>query len=205
MSLLCIALSAVVLLIAGRPLANYVISYGKMIITDGAPGYQMDGELINPIVGNGSSTTDQSEIRKPALNTQYGTILCEQIALNAPLYYGDDDYSLQNGAGQYALSGLPGEGKPILIGGHDGTYFKPLKDINMEDIITIKTIYGEYRYQVTDMVIADADDTSAYNLTEEKEKLILYTCYPFDQLIGKRDKRYFVYCELISDTNNGKE
>lgn len=199
MSLLFMVLGAVVLFIAGKPIVDYALSYGSMIIVKGAPGYLQDGELVKPIVQSGS-TVDQSEIHTPALNTQYAVILCDQIALSAPLYYGDNSYSLQNGVGQYSYSGLPGEGKPILIGGHDGTFFAPLKDIKIGDMIEIETTYGNYEYQVSNTSVADIDNTDAYDLNQNKEQLILYTCYPFGQLIGDRDKRFFVYCDLVSGT-----
>ena len=198
MSLLFMILGAAVLYIAGKPLADYALSYMSMIINKGAPGYLNQGELIEAIAGD-SETLDMDEILTPALNTQYGTIYCEQIGLAAPLYYGDNNYSLQNGAGQYELSGLPGEGKPILVGGHDGTFFAPLEDVGEGDIITVKTTYGKYEYQVSEIRIADKDDAPAYDLTLDQEQLILYTCYPFGQLIGEREQRLFVYCDLQSD------
>lgn len=199
MSLLFMLLGTVVLFIAGKPLYDYAISYGSMIMNKGMPGYIDHGELIQPIVESGD-LKDQGEVRTPVINTQYGTISCEVIALTAPLYYGDNNYALQNGAGQYELSGLPGEGKPILVGGHDGTYFATLEDIAEGDVITVSTTYGEYEYQVSGIRIADKNDTTAYDMTLDKEQLILYTCYPFGKLIGDREERFFVYGDLISGT-----
>lgn len=205
MSLLFMVLGSIVIYIAGKPLVDYAASIGNMAIVNGAPGFIKDnGELLEPVVSNGD-TTDQSEIQTPPLNTQYGTISCDQIAMTAPLYYGDNHYALQNGAGQYTGSGLPGKGKTILIGGHDGTYFAPLKDIKAGDIVKIKTTYGVYEYQVTDTKVADKDDSKAYDLTGNKEQLILYTCYPFGKLIGNRNDRYYVYCSLkTNSTDNVK-
>lgn len=198
MSLLFMVLGAITIYIAGKPLADYAVAKASMIIVKGAPmSLNSNGELLKPIVENGD-TTDQSEIQIPEVNTQYGVISCEEIALTAPLYYGDNSYSLQNGAGQYTKGGFPGQGKPILIGGHDGTFFAPLKGIKKGDIVHIETTYGEFEYQVIAMKVADKSNTKAYDLTQDKEQLILYTCYPFGQLIGDRNKRYFVYCDLKS-------
>lgn len=198
MSLLYIVLGAVIIYIGGKPLANYMVSRASMIIVKGTPNSTgSNGKLLKPIVENGN-TTDKSVILKPTLNTQYGTISCEKIALTSPLYYGDNSYALENGAGQYKEGGFPGEGKPVLIGGHDGTFFTPLKDIKKGDVVKIETTYGEFSYQVTGMKVADKNDKKAYDLTQSKEQLILYTCYPFGQLIGERSKRYFVYCNLKS-------
>lgn len=206
MSLLLMVLGSAVIFIAGKPLATYVEAQGTRMIASGAPA-TYDGnnaELLDPIVKQ-DDITEQSEARIPQINTQYGTITCEEIALTAPLYYGDNEYSLQNGAGQYSLSAMPGEGKPILIGGHDSTFFAPLENIQTGDKLLIKTESGSYEYQVSGTKIADKSDTSAYDLTQKKEQLILYTCYPFGQLIGDRSKRYFVYCDLVQSNTEAVE
>lgn len=198
MSLLFIVLGAVTIYFGGKPLADYAVSKASMVIVNGAPdNANNNGKLIKPIVENGN-IEDKSEVRKPKENTQYGTISCNRIALTVPLYYGDNSYSLQNGAGQYTGSGFPGQGKPILVGGHDGTFFAPLKDMKKGDVVKIETTYGEFEYQVTGIKVTDKNDAKAYDLTQDKEQLILYTCYPFGQLIGDRSKRYFVYCNLTS-------
>lgn len=200
MSLLFMILASIILYFAGAPVASYVTAKTKMIIENGAPKHQ-GGKLqkLEPIV-NINGTMDSSEIQKPEINSQYGTIFCERIALTAPIYYGDSDTILEKGVGQYSLSGLPGEGKPILIGGHDITYFAPLEEILVGDIVNIATTYGEeYSYKVTDTKVAAATDTTAYDLSQDKEQLILYTCYPFGKLTGDRSNRYFVYCNKVAD------
>ncbi|MDD3173961.1 MAG: class D sortase [Herbinix sp.] len=206
MSLFFMVLGSIVVYIAGAPIASYVIAQGNMIIDKGAPGYPGDSnlDLSEPIV-KANGTLDQSEFQIPELDTQYGTITCDRIALTAPLYYGDGEYVLQNGAGQYSLSGMPGEGKPILIGGHDTTYFAPLESIAAGDMVSITADYGNFEYEVVGTNIADVSDTTAYDLTQDKEQLILYTCYPFGAVTGDRSNRFFVYCNRISDTTEAAE
>lgn len=173
-------------------------SHANMVITKGAPSYpnEYDQDMLD-LVMNKKSTFDVSDIQVPALDTHYGNISCERIGLEAPIYYGDSDPLFQKGIGQYPASGLPGEGKPILLGGHDGTYFAPLEQIEINDRITINTNYGQFEYKVTGTKIADALDQAAYDLSQDKEQLILYTCYPFGKLIGDRSDRYFVYCDKV--------
>jgi sortase A len=193
-------LGAAVLYAAGVPVADYAISKGNMIVEQGAPvDPDQDNTKLQTLVMNKKSTEDQSEVQVPEPDTQYGTIDCERIALSAPVYYGDSETVLQNGVGQFALSGLPGEGKPILMSAHDSTYFAPLEQVAVGDVITITTNNGEYHYSVGTTRIADEADTTAYDLTQDKEQLILYTCYPFGQLVGKRSERFFVYCDLVTD------
>lgn len=200
MSLIFIILGGIVLFIAGKPLYQYALSYGSMLIADGAPGHVGEVEMIQPLV-NPSDSANQNASSTPDLYTQYGTISCERIDLSAPLYYGDNNYSLQNGVGQYEGSGFPGEGRPILLGGHDKTFFEPLKNIAKGDVIIITTNHGQYKYQVTATKVAGKWTSSAYDLRQKKEQLIMYTCYPIGQLIGNRDKRLFVYCDPMSDNS----
>lgn len=142
------------------------------------------------------NTSELQQFRYPQFGSRYGTITCKACNLEAPLYYGDDDEILEKGAGQYSLSGMPGQGKTILVAGHDMTFFKQLQDIEKNHIIEVKTFYGMYKYKVTDTKILKADDPTIYQPAEEEE-LILYTCYPFGLLLGDRDQRYLVYCQKI--------
>jgi len=201
MILLFMVLGAITLYIAGKPLASYVMAKGNMIIVNGAPGYPGENEPeLSKLVLNKKSTSDMSESQVPELDSQYGTITCERIALSAPVYYGDSDASLLKGVGQYPNGVFPGDGKPFLISGHDATFFAPLEQIKIGDIITIKTDFESYNYTVTSKITADATDTAAYDLSQDKEQLIMYTCYPFGQLVGNRSKRFFVYCDRTPDS-----
>lgn len=199
MTLLYLVLGTLVLYIGGKPLSSYVIAKGKLLITEGAPE---DSGLfvvdVNRVVEEQDSTLNKSEIQVPEPDTRYGTISCERIALSAPLYYGDSDEVLQDGAGQYTNNTLPGLGKPMLVSGHDVTYFKPLAEVKIGDIITIATDYGTFEYSVVSKKVLSKSDPAAFDLTQEKEQLILYTCYPFGQLTGERENRFFVYCDPVS-------
>ena len=201
MPILFTVLGYLTVIIGGAPVLDLVKSHLYMIIETGSPDYNNEfnsalvesGMLMEDSPGNGS-------FRIPSQGTHYGNINCDRIGLKAPIYYGDSEEILEKGAGQYRASGLPGEDKPILIGGHDGTYFKPLEEITVGDVISISTNYGKFEYKVTGTKVAAVFDDTAYDLGKTKEQLILYTCYPFGQLNGKTDQRFFVYCDRIKDT-----
>ncbi len=200
MSLLFITLGVIVLYFAGKPLITYGISRTNMMIEKGSPKLsEIDSLNQTKQLVKDVGLLDESEIRIPEIDSQYAEISCERIALSAPVYYGDNDEDLQRGVGHSTQSYLPGEGKPILIGGHDETYFALLKQIETGDSVKITTNYGDFQYKVVDIKIAQATDTKAYDLNQNKEELILYTCYPFGKLIGTRSDRYFVYCDKVSE------
>ena len=104
---------------------------------------------------------------------------------------------MRYGVGIYNGSFIPGYGKTILVAGHNNTYFNGLKYAKKGQIIKIRTNYGNYRYEITDTQIKDKNDRSAYDLSADHENLILYTCYPFDEL-GLTPNRFFVYAKPVS-------
>ena len=108
---------------------------------------------------------------------------------------------MRNGVGIYAGSFVPGYGGTILVAGHNNTYFNGLKNAQVGQRVEIKT---NYVYEITDTAVKSANDSSAYDLSADYENLIMYTCYPFDEL-GLTSKRFFVYAKLVSGTQIDKE
>jgi sortase A len=193
--------SGATIYIGGLPIINMTIGNWNMMISKGAPSYTNEYDKNVYLLINEKSGKEASEIQVPSVGVHYGNITCDRIDLGAPIYYGDSETILLKGVGHYTASGLPGEGKPILIGGHDISYFAPLKEIETSDIVIIDTNYGQFEYKVLSTRITDPQDTTAYDLSLQEEQLILYTCYPFGQLIGERE-RYFIYCEPLDDSSD---
>ena len=173
----------------------------------GAPGYSYAyAQEIQDTSGDTPTdgSVSQEEIPMLLSGEQYGELSCEKAGLQAPLYYGDTDEILEKGAGTYAGSYLPGMGGTILIGAHDATFFAPLEKIGKDDVISLTTSYGKYQYNVTGTQTADLMDASAYQITGDGEKLILYTCYPFGAEGQIRNQRFYVYAEKISGPEMGE-
>lgn len=179
---------------AGKGLRSVFSVKTQMAVEQGAPVQNYTQQEAQPQEGE----LKKSEADLPSIGSRYGRILCERVGLSAPLYYGDSEAILEKGAGQYIGSGLPGEGKPILVGAHDVGYFEPLKEIQQGDEIRVQTSYGEFSYQVTDLIIGDASTIGKKELQHPNEELILYTCYPFGDVLQKKSQRYFVAAEKIS-------
>ncbi|MBQ4530122.1 MAG: class D sortase [Lachnospiraceae bacterium] len=130
----------------------------------------------------------------------YGTISCSEKELYAPLYYGDTEEILQNGAGTYEGYGVPGQGTTILTGAHDATYYGALEQVEPGDVMQVDTYWGTYCYQVEEKKIAKVSDIEVYAL-QEGETLIMYTCYPFGAESEERLERCFVYAKKITEEN----
>ena len=125
-----------------------------------------------------------SSVTYPSEGDRYATITISGTNVDAPVYYGDTNKILNAGVGTYkddSRVGIPGEGKTILLAGHNNTFFNDLQHAEAGATVTITTHYGVYTYEVT----------------RTDENLILYTCYPFDAL-GFTPNRFFVYAKYVS-------
>ncbi len=138
-----------------------------------------------------------TSIEYPHYSDQFGELIIEDCNIKVPLFFGDGNVQLNNGVGIYAGSFIPGYGRPILVAGHNVTYFNGLKYAQEGQIVLIRTSYGNYRYEITGVEVHDKDDTTAYDLGAEEETLTMYTCYPFDT-IGLTPLRCFVYAKYLS-------
>lgn len=139
-------------------------------------------------------TVNESDVEMPTYGTHYANLSIDSAQIEADLYFGDSDAVLKQGVGQYIGSAPPGHGKPLLIGGHNNAAFHRLQYVQVGDVVTITTNYGVYEYTVTQTRIVNTGDETAYDLSQDKEQLILYTCYPFDTL-GLTAQRYIVYAD----------
>ncbi len=175
-------------------------------------------------------TISGSQVKWPKYTEPYGVMECKDIKLHAPLYMGDSDYVLRGtikkavendyddafvskldekfkgAVGTYIGSSIPGDGKTILAGAHNTTFFKPLEKVKKGMVFDVTTTYAKYKYKVKDIRIYDAKERDeAYDLQANKETLVLYTCYPFEKLDGDKSKRMFVYLDKTFGPSIEKE
>ena len=208
MPLIFTILGYLLVYIAFKPIINIGVSVTTMIMAQEIPEFTLELQSIYvepeevPVVEDEEDEVDNTvkleDVVWPNYGQHYAQISCDRIGLSAPLYMGDDDSITRVGAGQYLGSFLPGYGKIILVAAHCTTFFKPLQYAKEGDVIVVKTSYGVYQYEVSKIKVYKADDMDAYDLSQDYEQLILYTCYPFRMLSGSRQQRMFVYADKIS-------
>lgn len=183
--------------------SSSLISAAGLMFSDSARDYSTEYNNIFVPVSENENETDSnkklpiSEIQYPKTGEQFGELIIEDCSIDNNLFFGDGNVALRNGVGIYNGSFIPGYGKTILVAGHNNTYFNGLKNAEAGQKVTIKTIYGNYTYEITETAVKKATDASAYDLSADYENLIMYTCYPFDEL-GLTDKRFFVYAKYVS-------
>ena len=140
---------------------------------------------------------DNNKIKNyPEYGTQYATIEIPKIDVNLPVYFGDTLEILKKGVGHSSGSYFPGEGGSIVYMGHNSkNVFRRFSELQIGNEITVKTNYGEYKYKIYDMQLIKETDIDKLPIQKEKEILMIYTCYPFNN-IGYATQRYVVYAEL---------
>lgn len=93
---------------------------------------------------------------------------------------GGDPTTLAFSAGAVAPFNQPEAIQPFVVAGHRDSHFSLLKDVQVSDTITVTDRFGELRtYQVTSLSIVDASEQLLS--LENEQRLILITCYPFNQ------------------------
>jgi sortase A len=165
------------------------------------------------IVSKISISTDQKEIKPiefenkklknyPEYGTQYATIQIPSINVDVPVYFGDTLEILKKGVGHSSGSYFPGEGGSIIYMGHNSkNMFRRFSEVKKGDKITVKTSYGEFNYKIYDMQLIKETETDKLPIQDQKEILMVYTCYPFNN-IGYATQRYVLYAELENGGEN---
>ena len=136
-------------------------------------------------------------VKYPAYASKYATINIPKIDVKLPVYYGDTLKILKYGVGTYFGAFLPGEGGTIIMPSHnalDG--FGRLPKLQKGDEIIIEATYGTFKYIVNSYKIVNEKELDAFPIQDEKEMLILYTCYPINKsVVGRKTLRYVIYAE----------
>lgn len=150
-------------------------------------------ETVEPVMN------EQNKIENyPEYGTKYGTIKIPKIDVDLPVYYGDTLDILKKGVGHSSGSYFPGEGGSIIYMGHNSKkMFRRFSELQIGNEIQVSTTYGEFNYKIYDMQLIKETEVDKLPIQKEKEILMVYTCYPFNN-IGYATQRYVVYAELES-------
>ena len=138
----------------------------------------------------------------PARVTHWQAALAESVAppvavlriprlgLEVPVWRGEDEMTLNRGAGQIpGTAGVDGSGNTGIAGHRDG-FFRPLEGIGRGDDVELETTAGRQRFTVTQTWIVDPSAVWVLAPTSARS-LTLVTCYPF-HFVGRAPKRFVV-------------
>lgn len=190
--------------VIGKPVIQFVTSSIQLFLLTDTPNFEATEQSFTAvnnkkIVMNAKNELSSSKIDYPVGGQLYGKVKIERLQLNVPLYFGDTEEILREGAGQFMGSVYPGEVGTTLIGGHNVDDFGKLGAAQVGDEITLQTTYGNYTYRINQLDVRNKKDKVIDEMICQREdrRLILYTCYPIDSL-GLTDDRLFAIGEFVS-------
>ena len=144
-----------------------------------------------------SASTETTPVIGPAIGPDglIGRMEIARLGVSVVVVEGTGNAVLRRAAGHIAGTGLPGHPGNVGIAGHRDTFFLPLRNIQPDDIITLTTLRGEYRYRVVSTKVVGPFDVAVLN-PDGNEILTLVTCYPF-YFVGAAPERFIVRAERV--------
>jgi sortase A len=124
-----------------------------------------------------------------------GRLEIQRLGLSVMVTEGDDHRTLRRAVGHIPGTALPGQNGNIALTGHRDTFFRPLRNVRLDDIVTLSTLRGEYRYRVLSTQVVSPDNVSVLD-PGGSEILTLITCHPF-YFVGAAPNRFIVRAERI--------
>lgn len=155
---------------------------------------------IKYLVGTGAQSSDGDEAYKdleraaprPVVPPDglIGRIEIPRIGVSAIIREGVDGTTLRRAAGHVPGTALPGQDGNVAVAAHRDTFFRGVRNIQLNDEIRVTTTDGTYDYLVRDTQIVRPEDVHVLDPRQPRE-LTLITCYPFNY-VGHAPKRYIV-------------
>jgi sortase A len=125
-----------------------------------------------------------------------GRLDIPRLGLSAMVIEGTSGRTLRRAVGHISGTALPGQPGNVGISGHRDTFFRPLRNIQRNDIITLTTLSGEFRYRVVSTRVVGPSKVAVLD-PSGNEMLTLVTCYPF-YFVGSAPNRFIVRAERVT-------
>jgi sortase A len=125
-----------------------------------------------------------------------GKLAINRLGLSVIVLEGVGDKTLRIAAGHVPDTALPGRAGNVVIAAHRDTFFRSLRNIHPNDIITISTTWGSYRYRVENTSVVKPNRVDVLDPTPSPT-LTLITCFPF-YYVGSAPLRFIVRARQIS-------
>jgi sortase A len=134
-----------------------------------------------------------ASVATPDKHGVVGSLEIPRIGVSVMVVEGVDNSDLKRAAGHIPGTALPWESGNVGIAGHRDTFFQPLRSIQRDDKITVRTLQGAYRYRVVSTRVVRPEDIEVL-YPAGRDTLTLVTCFPFEY-IGSAPKRFIVRAE----------
>lgn len=177
----------------------FALGYCALVVIDSwAFQDQESQDFDRQLLAQRQASTQKAKLPLANLSTKglVGRIQIPRLGVEAIVMEGTSKTTLRRAVGHIAGTALPGQLGNVGISGHRDTFFRPLRNIRQNDIITLTTLSGEFRYRVVTTKIVTPFEVAVLDSTQE-EILTLVTCYPF-YFLGSAPDRFIVRAERVS-------
>jgi sortase A len=143
-----------------------------------------------------SSAPAKARSAVPVAEGLVGRITIPRLRLSVVVVEGVTKTALRRAAGHIPGTALPGEPGNVGVAGHRDTFFRPLKDLRIQDEIRFATPKGDFKYEVESLKVVEPDNVGV--LAPSAENLLtMVTCYPF-YYAGPAPQRWIVRARQVS-------
>jgi sortase A len=144
-----------------------------------------------PVVRKGALTAPRL-----ATGSVLGQMEIPRVGISVMVLEGDSDSILRRAAGHLESTAKPGQPGNVAIAAHRDTFFRALRNVRDQDVITLTTLTGTYRYQVDSVEVVGPNATEVL-ADSPQPTLTLITCYPF-YYVGPAPNRFVVRARQMS-------
>lgn len=152
-----------------------------------------------PVVTASRNLTDRFTDLQRDRTAPIALLTVSRLDLQVPVFRELNQGSLSRGAAIVTGSPLPGESGNISVAAHRDSFFRPLKDIRIGDVVVLRSTQTSREYRVVEIFITDPLDLSVLESIEQQTLLTLITCYPF-HYIGFAPDRFIVRAAALPVT-----
>ena len=172
-----------------------VLTYCAYVLVDSSAFQRVQGSRFERLLtvrkdGNGEVPTSPRAWPPTVMGGLIGRIEIPRLGLSAVVIEGTSTTILRRAVGHIEGTALPGQPGNIGLSGHRDTFFRPLRNIQKNDVITLTTLVGAHGYRVVSTQIVRPDNVAVL-APSENEILTLVTCYPF-YFVGPAPYRFIV-------------
>jgi sortase A len=182
--------------------AVVMLGYCGLVLADGWLFQRVESRHLEELLhnrqeasGSRSNVSSSASGISPTAATGglIGRIEIPRLGLSVMVAEGVGHRTLRHAAGHILGTALPGQPGNVGISAHRDTFFRPLRKIRRDDIITFTTVLGDYRYRVMSTRVVNEHDVAVLD-PSGNEILTLVTCYPF-YFVGPAPYRFIVRAE----------
>jgi sortase A len=150
-------------------------------------------------------TSQTTPLQKP-MRVPDGSVLgrleIRRVHVRAMVREGDSDRTLSVALGHIPGTAFPGQNGNVGIAGHRDSLFRGLRNIAVNDEITLETSRADYIYRVDSAQVVKPQRVDVLN-PGPKPELTLVTCFPFEY-VGSAPDRFIVKAHMVSEDNTAR-